>query len=185
VWDPATIDLPDLNRQMLYTQYDVGKWKALQAARQVESINPDVRVQPVTESLTAARFSAHHDRAEDESFVLFDCLDTMVSRAELAKIAARQPAPIFHGGVERWYGQVATLLPDGSGYQGLFGAGWSDQDAPTKPIMPFVVTTIASTMVAEFTHWLESPDVTPLSSRVAYFDGKRMEWRMIDSSGRQ
>jgi molybdopterin/thiamine biosynthesis adenylyltransferase len=179
VWDPATVDPPDLNRQLLYTPVDLGAKKAEQAERVVAAVNPEVRVHPVGQALTAERFLAHHEQSPDEAFVLFDCLDTMAARAELDAIASARPAPIFHGGVERWYGQVATLLPGGHRYGDLFGSDYSEQRAPGKPILPFVVSTVSSCMVGEFIHWTEDPMQTPLSSRIAYFDGKQMEWRTI------
>jgi len=186
IWDPGIVDAPDLNRQLLYVPADVGNKKAAVAEVELGRINAEITVRAVAEPILLSSFAnRHRSAAPGEHLVLFDCLDNMAGRRELEIIASEFCMPIFHGGVAQWYGQVATLLPGATRYIDFYGDMWNAAEAPAKPIMPFVVSTIASTMVGEFVHWLGSPDATPLSSRIAFFDGRQMEWQSVSTSAKE
>ncbi len=185
LWDPGVVDAPDLNRQLLYTADDVGRKKVELAEAALCRINAEITVQAICKPISLEEFADRRQGATPGTrLAIFDCLDNISGRRELEAIATEYNLPIFHGGVARWYGQVATLLPGATRYVDFYGDSWNADREPAKPIMPFVVGTIASAMVGEFVHWLANPEATPLSSGVAYFDGKQMEWQRVSTGGR-
>jgi len=189
IWDPGIVDEPDLNRQVLYTPGDIGEPKAECAARCVRLTNPDCIVEAHGERLTPDGFGDHYlvqrETATSQSMppiVLFDCVDTMSARDGFARIHQEHAVPVFHAAVERWYGQVSTLLPNREGYDTFMPAGWRQTADPPKPILPHVVMMAASVQVGEFLRWLEADD-PPLSSTLLHIDGKNSSFRTFGFAG--
>lgn len=202
IWDPAVIDAPDLNRQILYTEPDLGRRKTDAAAEALRQINGDLSVFAQSAAISAAAFqersavgggttsadgggagaagrAAPDGRTAEPPFVLFDCLDSFAARAELEAIRLHTGCTVIHGGVEGWYGQATTLTGDGPGYPGVFGPRFAETAAAAKPILPTTVATVAALQVTEFIHLCNRPAgtplaKTPLTGTMAIYDGRRM-----------
>ena len=198
LWDPARVDEPDLNRQVLYDTADLGKLKVEAAAKRLSRINPEAKVRVVASELDGASFFEQPVPGDSRSaaaagaaaagapraLVFFDCLDSFAARRELTGVQERlaregRACPVFHGGVEAWFGQVTTLLPGGGGYERAFGPQYDDGPAARKPIMPHVVSVVASFQLGEFFRWCETPEETPLSNSLLLFDGREMHTRAV------
>ena len=180
-WDPGTLNEPDLNRQILYTEGDLGRLKVEAAAEVLRRINGELTLRPVAASLSASAFEAESSLA-GKDFVIFDCLDTFSARAELDAIHRRTGAPLFHGGVEGWYGQATTFLDREEGYEKVFGPEYAAIPGAGKPILPQTVAAVASFQVAEYLHWCENPEATPLSSAMLVYDGSSMRVDRVELS---
>lgn len=102
--DPDVFDESNLNRQALCTTANLGKPKALEAARQVALINPACRVQPHCMSLDAT----NADTLLDGVDLALDGLDSVSARITLSEACARNGIPLVHAAVAGWYGQVST-----------------------------------------------------------------------------
>jgi molybdopterin/thiamine biosynthesis adenylyltransferase len=178
LWDPAVVDEPDLNRQMLYAEADLRRRKVEVAAARLTEVHSAIVVRAFARSFETESFLGTGEMV-GRSFVLFDCLDSFAAREQLQMVAERTGRPVFHGGVETWYGQVTTLLPDGGGYARAFGKDYALQEKAAKPIMPHVVAAVASFQVAEFLSFCESPEQTPLSDAILVYDGRRLQTRHV------
>ncbi|MFW6312927.1 MAG: HesA/MoeB/ThiF family protein [Spirochaetota bacterium] len=182
VWDPATVDEPDLNRQLLYGPDAIGRKKAMLAAEHIEATNPECTVTayplPLNSGAFAARYSGETDR-----IALFDCVDSMSARAQFHDIQRTHGVPVFHGAVEGWYGQAATIAPGSSGYDSILPPGWRDAAAPAKSVSPHIVTMVASVQVGEFIHWLCSGGTHLLGNALMHIDGKTMTTRRFNATG--
>jgi molybdopterin/thiamine biosynthesis adenylyltransferase len=178
LWDPGTVDEPDLNRQVLYTEADLRRPKVEVAAARLTGIDSTIVVRAFGRPFEAESFLATGE-VSGRRFVLFDCLDSFAARQQLSVAQERTGCPVFHGGVESWYGQVTTLLSDGGGYTRAFGRDYASQAAAAKPIMPHVVAAVASFQVGEFLSWCEAPERTPLSDAILVYDGRRMQARHV------
>jgi molybdopterin/thiamine biosynthesis adenylyltransferase len=176
VWDPASLDAPDLNRQILYTPEEIGAKKADAACRRLKAINPEATVECHAQRLTPETFAAE---GLSSGFVLFDCLDSFSERKGLSTIQRASGCPIFHGGVEGWYGQAATFRPGGSGYREAFGPEWFRLPKGGKPILPQVCAAIGSVQVREYLGWLEAPGTSPLDGALLLYDGKTLTTRIL------
>ena len=184
VWDPGKLDTPDLNRQILYTTEDLGRKKSEAACRRLASVNPEASLTCYSRKLTAESFAQAYGKPEAApGFVLFDCLDSFAARGELESIRRAYGCTVFHGGVEGWFGQVATFLPGGAGYREAFGGGWDALPGAKKPIIPAVVATVASYQVGAFIGWLEDPEACPRSGKILLYDGKTLTTRSVTIPG--
>ena len=104
--DEGRLELSNLNRQVLYSVNDLGKFKALVAAERVRSLNPDVSVEPYVMNVQDKGFEELVRRAD----VVVDCLDNWAGRLTLDKLTWIHSKPLVHGGIAEFYGQVTTVL---------------------------------------------------------------------------
>lgn len=181
-WDPGTLNEPDLNRQILYQEEDLGRRKTEAAAERLASINGELNLRGIPKPISYDRFVAMSS-LKGEPFLLFDCLDNFPGRAELDRIRRQEGCTIFHGGVEGWFGQASTLIGSGPGYPRLFGPDFGSIPPAPKPILPQTVSAVASFQVAEYLHWCETPDETPLVDAMLLYDGKTMRVDRIELAG--
>ena len=103
--DGDSVELHNLNRQILYDESDVGLPKAVLAARRVRAFNPDVRVRPVQERLD----SSNAAKLLGEVDVIVDGLDNWEARLALDEYAWDAGVPLVHAAVERWHGQLTVV----------------------------------------------------------------------------
>jgi len=139
--DDGVVAWPDLNRQLLYQENDIGRPKLDVARRRLEKINHRVTVVPL---------SNHIDRSFQlpaDVTIVADCLDNYTARFDLE---ARLPADVFliHGGIEGDQGQVLTLQRNRS--QLLAEIFCGAKQPPRKiPATGAAATIIAGFMVQE------------------------------------
>ncbi len=139
--DDGCLDWPDLNRQTLYGEKDVGRAKLPLAKERLNQINSSTEIVELPGRI-------------DDSFLLpdgvhgvADCLDNYPSRFSLYR--ATQPGSYFvHGGLNGNHGQVLTLLAGKSQPFDEIFAG-AVQPEGTIPVTPDNVVIIAGLMVNE------------------------------------
>jgi molybdopterin-synthase adenylyltransferase len=192
IWDPGVLDTPDLNRQILYVEEDIGMQKVEAAARRLKAVNSDITMYLKPLAISLENFSACStlaagitgiagaDTDPKTPFVLFDCLDSFEVRFELDAIRKAYNCPVFHGGVEGWFGQASTFLPGGKGFADLFGSDYAKMPKVAKPIMPQTVSAVASFQVGEYLHWCINPEKTPLSQALLAYNGLTMHTDIIE-----
>jgi len=107
VLDPDTVDLTNLQRQIVHTTARIGQPKVTSAAQMLHEINPGVTVQTEVGRADAETLRTHLDGVD----VVLDCSDNFTTRhaANAACIAAR--VPLVFGAAVRWDGQLATFDP--------------------------------------------------------------------------
>lgn len=146
ILDDGIIDEPDLNRQIQYTQNDLGKAKVEIAARKLSSIHQQTTIIPIRRRLEddpALRDSLRQHKVDG----IADCFDSFESRFVLEK-SLQDNMFLVHGGVQSDYGQVTTMK---RGQTPLFSelyAQMEDSDSPL-PVCPQSVICIASLMAHE------------------------------------
>ena len=105
VMDGESVDLTNLNRQILHTTDSIGSLKVTQAAATVAALNPGVNVTPLAERLeddNVEALLAAHD-------VVIDCSDNVDTRYRLGDAAHRTGTPLVFGGAVRTEGQLSVF----------------------------------------------------------------------------
>jgi len=147
-WDYAILDLPDLNRQILYTHADLGKKKAVVANEKLKEINPDIKIFSYDEKLT-------EDSKIPQVDLVIDCLDNFKSRLVLDQVFFDKGIPIIHAGVFRYIGQITCFIPGKTkNYGCTFGIDEDPKEVTIKEVFPSIVTTLASLQVNEATKFI-------------------------------
>jgi molybdopterin/thiamine biosynthesis adenylyltransferase len=103
--DPDVVALSNLQRQVLYATGDEGAAKVDRAAERLAALNPNVRIIPIAETLTAANAAtmvAGHDLALDGT-------DDFATRFAINAACVETGVTLVSGAIGRWTGQVGVF----------------------------------------------------------------------------
>jgi adenylyltransferase/sulfurtransferase len=105
--DHDTVDLSNLNRQVLHQDADCGRPKVESATDTLIRLNPDITVEPVHETITDETIRSLADGTD----VIVDAMDNLATRLVLNREALRRGIPLVHGAVRGYFGQATTVIP--------------------------------------------------------------------------
>jgi molybdopterin/thiamine biosynthesis adenylyltransferase len=105
--DFDTVELTDLNRQILYWEEDVGKKKVIVAKRKLSKLNPTVEITPITAKITEENVLSLINGAQ----VVVDGLDNSATRLVVNSACIKQKIAYIYGGVSRLRGMITTIIP--------------------------------------------------------------------------
>ncbi len=105
--DGDTLDLSNLQRQVIHFTGDVDKPKVLSAKEKIRKLNPDVEVTVYQEMLNAANIT---DIIKEYDFVI-DGTDNFPTKFLVNDACVLAGVPYSHGGILRFDGQTFTIQP--------------------------------------------------------------------------
>jgi adenylyltransferase/sulfurtransferase len=120
--DGDTVDLTNLQRQILHTTNRIGVMKAESGRTTLAAINPDVEVEAVTRRAEAEEL----DRLVSDASVVLDCSDNFATRHALNRACVAHGRPLVSGAAVRFDGQLAVFdrrRDDSPCYECVFPAG--------------------------------------------------------------
>ncbi len=106
VVDFDTVDLSNLQRQIIHSTEDLGKLKTRSAAETIKAINPDVRVIEHACRLNADNIIEIISPYE----LIVDGTDNFPSRFLLNDACLLEQKPMVHGAIYRFEGQASTFV---------------------------------------------------------------------------
>lgn len=109
--DSDSVELSNLNRQILHTTGSIGRKKVFSAAERITNLNPDTAVEPIHRRITA---SSVEDIVMCPDIIL-DCLDNFSSRMIINSHSVKHRVPLVHGGISGFSGEVALFHPPDTG----------------------------------------------------------------------
>ena len=180
VFDPDTVDVTNLHRQVLFTAEDVGTPKAVAAAAHLASQNPEVRVTAVVGTVSpgsALEQLAGHD-------LVLDGTDNFPTRYMASDACEILDIPLVWGSILAFAGQVSV-------FWGAGGRGVTYRDVhpvPPRPgevpscseagVLGMLCGVIGSSMAMEAVKVLAGMgDV--LFGRLALYDALRARWDQV------
>lgn len=110
IMDFDTIEIHNLHRQILYTENEIGKEKALVAKEVVSKLNPLIEVEAINRKLTrenAATIIQQYD-------VIVDGTDNFATRYLVNDTCVQFQKPLIYGSILKFEGQVAVFNHNGS-----------------------------------------------------------------------
>lgn len=114
--DDDVVDETNLQRQVLFSQADIGRAKSAVAAQRIVALNPQVAVDAYP-----VRFAASNARDLVRPYdVVVDATDTFGSRYLVNDAARLENKPDVYGSIFRFDGQVSVFAPGGPCYRCLF-----------------------------------------------------------------
>ena len=177
--DGDTVDLTNLQRQILHRTSSVGSAKVISGQRTLLESNPECHVIALQERLEGERLSAEVALAD----VVLDCSDNFATRHAINRACVAAKKPLVSGAAIRFDGQVAVFdsrQPDAPCYHCLFPEG-EDADgercAVTGIFAP--ITGIVGAIQAAEALKLVAICGESLAGRLLLLDGLAMEWRSI------
>ncbi|MFH1454246.1 MAG: HesA/MoeB/ThiF family protein [Armatimonadota bacterium] len=107
ITDDDKVQLSNLQRQILYSRDDIGKYKVDVARKKLEKLNEDVKIKTFRVRLdeTNAR-----DIFKDYDIIV-DCTDNMPARLVINKFACKMRKKWSYGAIFSMEGQASTIIP--------------------------------------------------------------------------
>jgi len=146
--DDDTVDVTNLQRQILHSTSEVGESKAASAERRIADLNPDVTVEAIEgrlDSTNALEIISRYD-------IVIDGTDNFETRYLIGDACEILGKPWVFGSIHRFEGQVATFnLDGGPNYRDLFPEPPEDGLAPNCAeagvlgVLPGIVGSIQAT----------------------------------------
>jgi adenylyltransferase/sulfurtransferase len=105
--DGDTVELSNLQRQILHDMAGLGQSKVLSAQRRLAAINPEIDIITRAERLEGDALQ----QAVNEADVVLDCSDNLPTRLALNRACVAAGKPLVSGSAIRWRGQVLVVQP--------------------------------------------------------------------------
>jgi adenylyltransferase/sulfurtransferase len=132
--DNDTVELTNLNRQVLHWSDDIGRKKAESAAEKLKKMNPNTEVEVISKTIDTDNVD---DLVSDFNMIV-DAMDNFPTRYLLNKTVLVKKASLFHGAVYGFYGQATTIIPGKTAcLRCIF------PEAPPPPVFPVIGVTPA------------------------------------------
>ncbi|MCB1958963.1 MAG: molybdopterin-synthase adenylyltransferase MoeB [Rhodocyclaceae bacterium] len=177
--DDDTVDLTNLQRQILHTAQMVGEPKVRSGELTLGRLNPEVKVLPLQCRLTGEALSREVAAAD----VVLDCCDNFETRHAVNRACHAHRTPLVSGAAIRFDGQLYVFdhrADDSPCYHCLFPEG-EDVEAVRCAVMGVfapITGIIGAAQAAEALKLLAGCG-TSLAGRILLLDGLNMEWRSI------
>jgi len=182
ICDFDTVDLTNLQRQIIHTTPSVGTNKAVSAQQTIAAINPEVIVKAVCEKSSEAEL----EQLAADADVIIDCSDNFKTRYSLNRICVKLQKPLVSGAAIGFEGQVTVfdmcnaaspcyhcLFPDMGAEEGMRCA----ENGVFAPLVGMIGTTQAAEAMKLLLGLGQS-----LQGRLLLLDVQAMEWRSIKLS---
>jgi len=179
ICDADHVDLTNLQRQILYATSDIGASKVDAAARRLEAVNPEVRIERIAARVGASELAPLVAAAD----VVLDCSDNFATRHAVNAACVRAGKPLVSGAALRFDGQVAVFDmgdPDSPCYHCLFGEGdeLEETRCATMGVFAPLVGIVGATQAAEALKLLAGVGQS-LAGRLLLVDALAMQWREL------
>jgi molybdopterin-synthase adenylyltransferase len=167
--DNDTVELSNLNRQILHWDKDIGKEKTKSAYEKLTKLNKDVTIETINATIDETNvydLTAGFD-------VIVDAMDNMPTRYSLNKAAIEHKIPFVHGAVSGLEGRAMTVIPRESAcIRCLYHAAPLKRKFPVLGTTPAIIGAIQATEVIKYLTGIG----TLLANRLLIYDGLNMKF---------
>ena len=177
--DNDTVDLTNLQRQILHTAGSVGRMKAQSGREHLAIVNPEVKVTAIEQRAEGALLTQLVANAD----VVLDCSDNFATRHAINRACVANRKPLVSGAAVRFDGQVTLFdlrRDDSPCYHCLFPESGESEDLRCAVMGIFApLAGIVGTIQAAETLKLLLGIGDNLNGRLLLIDGLGAEWRSI------
>jgi sulfur-carrier protein adenylyltransferase/sulfurtransferase len=176
--DFDTVDISNLQRQILFTTEDVGKSKVEVAAKRLKALNPDVTVNTYAVALKSDNIM---DILKNYDMII-DGTDNFPTRYLTNDAAALQGKPNIYGSIFRFDGQLTVFkTPEGPCYRCLYPEPPPPGEVPSCAeggVMGAMVGTIGAMQATEAIKLITGVG-TPAIGKLVIYNSLDMQFRNL------
>jgi molybdopterin/thiamine biosynthesis adenylyltransferase len=177
--DHDTVDLGNLQRQIVHTTDRIGQPKVASARQTLAALNPGVRVRAVQQRVGADELAALVREAD----VVLDCSDNFATRQAVNAACVAEQRPLVSGAAIAFDGQVSVIdprLPDAPCYACIFPPTQQapDVQCATMGVFAPLVGIVGAIQAAEALKLLTGAG-QPLTARLMLIDARQMQFTEI------
>lgn len=142
--DGDRLEVSNLNRQLMATELNIGRWKVEAAQERLQSVNSAVAVKAIKGWFEEERGSELFQNVN----LVCDALDSRETRVRLERVCHQRGLPLVFASIAGWFGQIGVSLPGDFSVSRLFGRGEQSVES-TWGNPAFTPAVLASLSVAE------------------------------------
>ena len=174
--DDDTVDLTNLQRQIMHTEARVGQPKVASAEAAIGALNPGVRVRTVAQRADEAQLTELAVAAD----IVLDCTDNFATRQALNRACVATGRPLVSGAAIGFDGQISVYDPRRAAspcYACVFPPTQAVEEARCATMGVFApLVGIIGTLQASEALKLLCGIGEPLVGRLLMLDARRTEW---------
>ncbi|MBI2547935.1 HesA/MoeB/ThiF family protein [Candidatus Woesearchaeota archaeon] len=143
--DRDVVEMTNLQRQLLYTEKDIGKPKAQAAAARLRHINTSLRIQPLVMDLN---FQNVHALLSKHDLIL-DGTDNLSTRFLINEYARKTGMSWIYAGAIQDHGTIMVITPKTPCFRCIFEETNQIETCDTVGVLNTITTTIAALQAQE------------------------------------
>ncbi len=179
ICDFDTVDLTNLQRQIIHQTQSIGLNKAISAQKTLQALNPEVNICPFTQKANPSQLAQLISDAD----IVLDCSDNFQTRYQVNSLCWQNNTPLVSGAAIGFDGQITVFdfrQADSPCYACLFPDDGSEDSmrCADNGVFSPLVGIIGATQAAEAIKALLGIGQT-LTGRLLLLDAISMEWRSI------
>ncbi|MBR6259529.1 MAG: HesA/MoeB/ThiF family protein [Oscillospiraceae bacterium] len=181
--DDDTVELSNLQRQIIHTTDDLGRQRAESAAETIRAINPDVEATTYTKRVTSRNIL---DIIKDYDFVI-DGTDNFPAKFLINDACVMADKAFSHAGILRFCGQLMTVIPHESPCYRCLDEEPPEKAVPTcreAGVVGAVAGVIGTLQALEAIKYITGTGEL-LTDKMLVFDGLTMSFRKAEFSKRR
>jgi molybdopterin/thiamine biosynthesis adenylyltransferase len=168
--DGDTVDLSNLNRQILHGDRDIGRVKVHSAKDKLALLNAAVKIEALQVTINEDNINSLVEGCD----LIVDAMDNLPTRYILNKAAIEKGIPFFHGAVRGLEGRAMTIIPGKTPcLRCMYHGDVPKEKFPVIGVTPAVIGSIQATEVIKYL--VGMGDL--LTGRLLIYDGMSMEFR--------
>jgi len=176
--DRDIVSRSDLHRQHLYDADSVGAPKVEIAHQKLSKLNPDVKLDPIPESLN----SINAEELIGGMDIVIDGLDRPEPRYLVNRTCNKFKIPYVFGAAIEAFGNASTLIPGQTFCLECFMPGLKDEDLPVCGVVgvhPSVIGMVSSVQVSEAVRFIIGQQ-PKLYNKLLYIDLREFEFNILE-----
>ncbi len=176
--DFDTVDLSNLQRQIVHFSEDIGRPKVESARDTLASLNPEIEIIPINRQLSEEEMGEEIAKAD----LILDCSDNFTTRFSVNRLCVAHKKPLVSGAAIRMEGQISVYRPDIENepcYQCLYKGGDElDETCTQTGVLAPLVGIIGSMQALEAMKIIMEIGQS-LNGKLMLLDALTMEWRTM------
>jgi len=175
--DGDTVDMSNLQRQVIHHTPDVGKHKTVSAEEKIHAINSDVKVVTYQERV----FSNNIAKIIEDFDFIIDGTDNFAAKFLINDACVLSKKPFSHGGILRFDGQTMTYSPNNACYRCFFEKPPPRDAVPTcsqAGVLGAIAGMLGTIQAAEALKFLTQQGEL-LTNKLLIFNALSMDFRKV------
>ncbi|WP_435235507.1 HesA/MoeB/ThiF family protein [Psychromonas sp. PT13] len=174
--DFDTLDVSNLQRQIIYQTGDIGSDKVVLMKNRLQSLNPEIRIRTINQEMDEEQLLLELMMTN----LVLDCTDNLESRRLINRACVKAKVPAIIGAAIQMQGQLMFFdhrEDDSACYQCLFPDGEEQQlNCTNAGVLGPVVGTIGSLQALEAIKYITGVP-SGVKNKLKLFDGKTLDWQ--------
>lgn len=175
--DGDTLDVTNLQRQVMFDSHDAGESKADLAEARLSGLNPEIEIDVIDQALSEEDLEEYVPEAN----LVLDCSDNLETRRAVNRVCAENRVPLVSAAAIRWEGHLMLFdfrKPETPCYECLYPSDAIEPvlNCSTSGVVGPLLGILGSMQALEAIKLLLGMD-PDLNGRLLIFDGKYHQWQ--------